>query len=94
MWTKSIMEKQFHIYKTIIIQYFEANMKVVGFKALKSVRKKSRAKIYCVGHVFKPLVIGMAVAIIMLVMNLITGTFFANIHASMQNFVDSFVSVL
>lgn len=69
-------------------------MKVVGFKALKTSGKRNRAKIYCVGHVFRPLFIGMAVALFMLLLNLITGTFFANIHASMQNFVDSFVNII
>lgn len=69
-------------------------MKVVGFRALKRERKQRKIKIYCVGKVFKPLVICMSIGLLLLIINLVTGTFFDNIHASMQNFVDSFVSVL
>lgn len=68
-------------------------MKVVGFKALSKSKKQKRVKIFCIGKVFKPMVIFMGVALFMLVLNLITGTFFSNIHASMQNFVDSFVNM-
>ncbi len=69
-------------------------MKVVGFKYFYRNKKQKKIKIFCVGRIFKPLVIAMSVVLGMLVLNLISNNFFAYIHASLQNFVDSFVSVL
>lgn len=68
-------------------------MKIIGFKELGKKKKSKRHLILCVGKIFKPLAFVMAVAITVLAINLFTGTFFANMHANMQNFVESFVNL-
>ena len=68
-------------------------MKVVGFNQLSKKGRQKKHIIMCTGCIFKPLVFVLGVAISVLVVNLLTGTFFANMHANLQNFVDSFVNL-
>lgn len=68
-------------------------MKIIAYKNLCAKKKEKKFHIYCTPKVFKPLAISMSVAICLLVLNLIVGNFFANIRASLQNFVNSFVKL-
>ena len=67
-------------------------MKIVSFQSLSQNKKKKRCVIYCTKPLFKPLVFTMGVFIVMLVTNLFVSNFFANIGASLQNFVDNFAN--
>ena len=68
-------------------------MKVVGFEYFKKNKRKCKVKIYCFGRVFKPLFVSMSVALSILLLNLFTGNFFWYLRASIQNFVENFVSI-
>lgn len=69
-------------------------MKVIGFNQLGKKKKISKVKIYCVGNVFKVTFCILAFAIFLLVGNLAINNFFANIHASLERFVNSFVDLI
>lgn len=66
-------------------------MKVVSFTYLSRQKKQKKAKIFCIGKVFKPTFFAMFTIFCFLVANLIINNFFSNITASLQNFVESFV---
>lgn len=68
-------------------------MKIIAYKNLCAKKKTKNIHIYCTPKLFKPLSICMGVVIGMLVLNLIVGNFFANMRASLQNFVNSFVKL-
>lgn len=68
-------------------------MKIIAYKNLCAKNKKKKIHIYCTPKIFKPLAICLSVIIGMLVLNLIVGNFFANMRASLQNFVNSFVKL-
>lgn len=69
-------------------------MKVVSFKYLSKKRKQKKFFIYCTKSIFKPLVYGMGAFILLFVTNLFVNNFFANITTSLQNFVNSFLTIL
>ena len=66
-------------------------MKVIGFNQLGKNKKKRKVRIYCIGNVFKPLFLTMSAILFLLVTNLVVHNFFANIHASVEHFVQSFI---
>ena len=66
-------------------------MKIIAYKNLCAKKKKHRARIYCTPKLFKPLMLTMSVIVAMFVLNLCVNNFFANIKASIENFVNSFV---
>ena len=68
-------------------------MKVIAYKNLCSKNKTSKVYIYCTRKIFKPMVITMGAIILMFVINLAVGNFFANIRASLEHFVNSFVNI-
>lgn len=69
-------------------------MKVVSFKYLNRQKKEKKTHIYCVGKVFKPLVLTMGAFILLFATNLLVNNFFAYMSASVKNFIESFVKVL
>ena len=67
-------------------------MKVVSFTYFSRLKKEKKAKIFCFGKVFKPAFFVMFGLFLLLVTNLVVNNFFANISASLQNFINSFVT--
>lgn len=57
-------------------------------------RKKTckKAKIFCIGKVFMPTFFVLSILISMFIANLVISNFLSNITASLENFVQSFVS--
>ena len=69
-------------------------MKVIAYKNLCKKKRKHVHLISCSRPIFKPLVFSIGIAVVMLIFNLFIFNFFANINASIQNFVQSFVKYL
>ena len=69
-------------------------MKVVSFKYLSKKRKQKKHFIYCTKSIFKPLVYGMGAFILLFVTNLLVNNFFANVTASLENFVNSVFKII
>ena len=68
-------------------------MKVVSFNYLNKPKKPKKVRIYCVGKVFKPIMLTMGFALVMLVVNLLVQNFFINVEASVQNFIENFINI-
>ena len=68
-------------------------MKVISFTYFSKPKREKKAKIFCIGKIFKPTFFVMFGILLMLVVNLFVKNFFSNITASLQNFVESFIHV-
>ena len=66
-------------------------MKKISFEDLGKKKKKRCNIIWCSKPVFKPMLIFLSIGVFLFVLNLFVFDFFANINASIQNFVQSFV---
>ena len=68
-------------------------MKIVSFASLSKPKKHKKARIYCVGKVFKPTMLVMSFLLAILLANLFVSNFFAYISLTFKNFVESFVNL-
>ena len=66
-------------------------MKKVSFDDLCKIKKKRCHIVWCSKPIFKPALVFLGIGIFLFVLNLFVFDFFANINASIQNFVQSFV---
>ena len=64
-------------------------MKVVGFNQLKSKKRKQKVKIFCIGNVFKNLMIFFSVSICLMLLGIINTGFTSSLKSCIQNFVSS-----
>lgn len=65
-------------------------MKVVGFNTLGKKKKKPKAKIFCISHLFRNLMIIFSITIFLFVFNIINTSFTSTFKECINNFITTF----